>query len=58
MVRLGEKRNAWRALVGTAEVVAILMSYSAVTGLRTDVLGLESRKGQCFIFPAKRPDLL
>jgi hypothetical protein len=45
--------------VRTAEVTAILISYSAVTGLRAGQSGVGIPAGSSgFIYPAKRPDRL
>jgi hypothetical protein len=44
--------------VGTAEVTAILSSYSAVTGLRAGQSAVGIPAGSGFIYSAKRPDRL
>ena len=42
--------------MGSAEVTAILISYSAVIGLRAGQSGVGIPAGLGFIFSAKRPD--
>jgi hypothetical protein len=54
MIRLGEKRNVGRALVGKAEGKCVRIAGSVVWGLG---YGLESRRGQGFYLFCKKSRL-